>query len=487
MYENWNQDSQSNLGYEQEPVNVTEASYENAANNIVDEKPEKKKKKKGGVGKMIAHGAVFGLSAAVVFCTVVGVAKNTFLKTEQTVAKIETEKESESKTVENTQTATTLSTAAKTEDGLTIAQIAENCMPSIVSITNSSVSEVRSMFGTKEYESTSCGSGIIIGQNDTELLIATNNHVVESAESLSVCFGDSEDAVYEAQIKGTEAENDLAIVAVELEDIDSDVLSTIKIATIGSSGDLAIGDTVIAIGNALGYGQSVTTGIVSALDREVNIDNLSAKLIQTDAAINPGNSGGALLNAKGELIGINSAKFASSEVEGMGYAIPIDTAEPILEELMMRETRNKLETNESGYLGINCQNVDDEVSEMYGIPKGVYVLSVEEGTAAANAGLQKADIITKFDGISIGSREELKNTLLYYSAGEVVEITIQRAVDGAYTEMTLSVTLDRNTLDEATSEESGQYNGNQYGNGGGSFYGYDNSDIESFFNQFGIY
>jgi serine protease Do len=427
---------------------------------------------------MVACGAVFGLTAAVVFCGVVGVANHTFLKTEQTA--VETAAGTESK-VESTVTATAMPTTdSKVEGELTVSEIAQNCMPSIVSITNKSVSEVRSLFGTQEYESVSCGSGIVIGQNDTELLIATNNHVVEDANSLSVCFGDSEEAVYEAQIKGTKADNDLAIVSVKLADMDQDVLSTVKIATIGSSSELKIGEGVIAIGNALGYGQSVTTGIVSALDREVTIDNLSAKLIQTDAAINPGNSGGALLNMKGELIGINSAKFASSEVEGMGYAIPIDTAQPILEELMMRETRDKLDVNESGFLGINCQNVDKDVSEMYGIPEGVYVLSVTKGSAADNAGIQKGDIITDFDGVSISSREELKNTLLYYSPGETVEVTIQRSNNGGYEESKVTVTLDQNTVDGTTDETQSD---DSYYNNYGSSDQYNNG-LEDFFHKF---
>ncbi|MBE5870129.1 MAG: PDZ domain-containing protein [Lachnospiraceae bacterium] len=456
------------------------------------QKKAKKKKEGKGVGKLILGGAAFGLTAAVVFCGTVGVARYTFLKPDtakeaSAVAGTEQKSKDDTKQIDSTVTATAMpatNKAAGTE--LSVAQIAQNVMPSIVSITNKSVSEVRSLFGTREYEAVSAGSGIIIGQNDTELLIATNNHVVEDANSLSVCFGDSEEAVYEAQIKGTKADNDLAIIAVKLDDIDQEVKDSIKIATIGSSDDLQIGEGVVAIGNALGYGQSVTQGIVSALNREVTIENLSAKLIQTDAAINPGNSGGALLNMKGELIGINSAKFASSEVEGMGYAIPINTAQPILEELMMRETRDKLDINESGFLGINCQNVDSEVSEMYDIPKGVYVLSVTDGGAADKAGIKKGDIITSFDGVTITSRDELKNTLLYYAPGETVDVIIKRSGDGGYKEVTVSVTLDRNTLDSddkgSSSEnypEEEQQQADPYGNSGQ--YG---GDLRDFFDQF---
>lgn len=473
MYGEWNHENNTNSVYSyQKPVETESYTYNAGVNPNgsvpPEKKPKNKKEKKKGMGRMVAGGAVFGLTAAVVFCGCVAVADRTFLKNDRI---LETAVQEPVKKADSTVTATAVT---KVEGGLTVAEIAKNCMPSIVSITNSSVSEVRSMFGTRAYESTSCGSGIVIGQNDTELLVATNNHVVEDANTLSVCFGDSEDAVYEAQIKGTKADNDLAIVAVKLADIDSEVLSGVKIATIGSSDELEIGEGVIAIGNALGYGQSVTTGIVSALEREVSIDNLNARLIQTDAAINPGNSGGALLNMKGELIGINSAKFASSEVEGMGYAIPIDTAEPILEELMMRETRDKIDAEDAGYLGINCQNVDKEVSEMYGIPKGVYVLSVTEGSAAEAAGIQKGDIVTAFDGVTVSSREELKNILLYYKAGETVEVTIQRSNNGGYEESKVSVTLGENTVDGSTKEDRQSQPGNGI---------YDNG-IQDFWDQF---
>lgn len=485
MYGEWNQDNQTDSVYNyQRPIESQGYTYNAGTGYQADqngaippEKPAKpKKEKKKGMGRMIASGAVFGLTAAVVFCGIVAVGSKTFLKQELSSAAAE-----ESPTqIESTTTATALPAAStKVEGSMTVSQIAQNVMPSIVSITNSSVSEVRSFFGKREYEAVSCGSGIVIGQNDTELLIATNNHVVADANALSVCFGDSEDSVYEAQIKGTKADNDLAIISVKLADMDQTVLSGVKAATIGNSDELSVGEQVVAIGNALGYGQSVTTGIVSALNREVTIENLSAELIQTDAAINPGNSGGALLNMKGELIGINSAKFASSEVEGMGYAIPINTAQPILEELMMRETRDKLEVSESGFLGINCQNVDSEVSEMYDIPKGVYVLSVTEDGAAAKAGIKKGDIITNFDGVTITSREELKNTLLYYAPGETVEVTIKRSNNGAYEESKVSVTLDRNTVYEDGSEDYQQ--DQRQNNSQDSYYG---NDIEDFFDQF---
>lgn len=485
MYGEWNNnsDNETIYGYDH---NTQGTRYPNSETNISEKKPEKKK---GTMGKTILNGAVFGLVAALVFSSVMVIGRYTFLKEEKTVeASVNTPAVEEKKDmkVENTQTASKMITGNNGQASVT--EIAKNCMPSIVSITNRSVSEVRSMFGTRQYESESCGSGIIIGQNDTELLIATNNHVVEAANTLSVCFGDSEDAVYEASIKGTDSSNDLAIVSVKLSDVDGEVLSSLKVATIGSSQDLQVGEQVIAIGNALGYGQSVTTGIVSALDREVSIDNMTAKLIQTDAAINPGNSGGALLNVNGELIGINSAKFASAQVEGMGYAIPIDTAEPILKELMMRETRQQLDLNDSGFLGINCQNVDASVSEAYGIPEGVYVLSVTDGGAAQKAGIQKGDIITKFDGITINTVDELKNTLLYYAANEQVDVVIQRANNGEYAQQTVSVVLDKNMTEPDSSQNNQKESSSlyDYGSGnenGNSFY-YGDDAFRDFFNQF---
>ncbi len=330
---------------------------------------------------------------------------------------------------------------AETSSTSTVAGVAANCIPSVVAISNVGVQEVEDFFGgVQSYESESSGSGIIVGQNDTELLIATNNHVVTGADKITVTFIDEESA--EAQIKGTDAANDLAVVAVELSGMSETTLSQIKVASIGNSDELVVGEQVVAIGNALGYGQSVTSGYVSALNREVTVDNVTANLIQTDAAINPGNSGGALLNMKGELIGINAVKFASSEVEGMGYAIPVSTAEPILDELMNRETRKKVGSAEASYLGIQCQNVTAETQQMYNIPTGVFISSVEEGYAAEKAGMIRGDVITKFDGTTISTYTELVNTLEYYAAGETVSIIVMRAENGEYKEVELTVTLD---------------------------------------------
>ena len=336
------------------------------------------------------------------------------------------------------------STEEGTAAGSSVAAIADAAMPSLVAITNQSVQEMMNWFGqSRVYESESSGSGIIIGQTDTELLIVTNNHVVDGAQTLSVGFIDETAA--KAQVKGTDAEHDIAVISVNLSDLSADTLSQIKVIQVGSSADLQVGEQVVAIGNALGYGQSVTTGIVSALNRPVTIDGVTNTLIQTDAAINPGNSGGALLNMSGQLVGINSAKYSDTTVEGMGYAIPVDDVTDIIESLMNRTARTqKSPEGQQGFLGITGQDVTSEISEAYGMPKGVYITSVEEGSAAEKAGLQKGDIITKFDGTSVSSLSGLQELISYYSSGETVEITYSAVSDGQYTEQTAEVTLGVN-------------------------------------------
>ena len=331
-----------------------------------------------------------------------------------------------------------------TDSSASVSAIAEAAMPSLVAITNKSVQEMQSMFGqTQAYESESSGSGIIIGKTDTELLMVTNNHVVSGAQNLSVGFVD--ESVAEAAVKGTDADHDIAVIAVKLSDLSEDTLSAIKVIEIGSSSNLEVGEQVVAIGNALGYGQSVTTGIVSALNREVTIDNTANTLIQTDAAINPGNSGGALLNMSGQLVGINSAKYSDTSVEGMGYAIPVDDVVDIIENLMNRQVRTeKAAEGERGFLGISGQDVTSEVSQAYDMPKGVYITSVETGSAAEQVGLQKGDIITKFDGTSVSALADLKEQLAYYKTGEQVEITYSTRENGQYAEKTATVTLGQN-------------------------------------------
>ena len=341
---------------------------------------------------------------------------------------------------------------------LDVSDIVEETMPSIVSITTKSVEEVQSYYGMfgqygayspEQREVQGSGSGIIIGKNDTELLIATNYHVVDGAETLSVGFCDS--TACEAKVKGYDSEKDLAVVAVSLDDIDSDTMDAISIATIGNSDNLKVGEQVVAIGNALGYGQSVTTGIVSAKNRQLNSDdtvgdydsdsNSATNLIQTDAAINPGNSGGALLNMNGEVVGINSAKLASTEVEGIGYAIAISDVTDTIERLMNEETRDKVEDH--GVLGITVQTVDSAVTEAYGVPEGVLVREVTEGGAADDAGIEARSIITKFAGKTVTTKEQLVDFLSYYEPGEDVELTIEVPDGKEYKEETVTVTLGK--------------------------------------------
>lgn len=323
---------------------------------------------------------------------------------------------------------------------MSVSELAQNVMPSVVSVSiTATVKYNQWFFGSYEYESEGSGSGIIIGKNNEELLMVTNNHVVKDANTVSVKFIDDE--VYDAQVKGTDSDNDLAIIVVKLSDLSEDTLSKIKVARVGSSDALQVGEQVVAIGNALGYGQSVTTGIVSALDRVV--DTNVTPLIQTDAAINPGNSGGAMFNMRGEVVGINSSKYASTDVEGMGYAIPISQVQNIIDDLMNRETRQKVDADKVGYMGIGCENIDDQVKSIYNIPGGVLITEVAEGSAAEAAGIKKNSIITKFDGQTIKNYDELINLLQYYEAGETVDVTIQKLVDGDFQEEVLSVKLGK--------------------------------------------
>lgn len=378
---------------------------------------------------------------------------------------------SQQTTTTKLQTATaSTSTASSTSSGsMDVTSIVQSAMPSIVAITNKSVQEVQNYFsmfsrggGTQEQEVESQGSGIIIGQNDSELLIATNNHVVEGADTLSVCFVD--DNACEATVKGTDSDNDLAVIAVKLSDISDDTMSKIKIAEIGDSNQLQVGEQVVAIGNALGYGQSVTTGIVSAVNRQLEDSNSENGFIQTDAAINPGNSGGALLNMQGQVIGINSAKLASTEVEGMGYAIPVSTASPIFEDLMNRQTRTKVSSDQAAALGIKGQTVDSSIAEAYGIPQGVYVAEIEQGSAAEKAGITAGSVITKFDDTTIESMDDLKSRLEYYAAGETVDLVVKIADNGSYVEKTLTITLDK--ADTSTTTQDGQQGQTQPGASG---------------------
>jgi len=348
-------------------------------------------------------------------------------------------------TTESTQSAQLATNVTYVESD--VSNVVEKVMPAMVSIVNN-FTETANVFGQQyTQEEAASGSGIIVGKTDDELLIVSNNHVVESADTLTVTFIDGSEA--QAQVKGLDSDMDLAVIAVSLNDLSDDTKNAITVATLGSSDDLKLGEPVIAIGNALGYGQSVTNGIVSALNREITLENGSTGLengstgtfIQTNAAINPGNSGGALLNMNGEVIGINSNKIGGTAVEGMGYAIPITSASPIIADLMERQTRTKVAEDEVGYIGISLREVTSQISQMYNMPEGIYVVSVEEGSAAANAGIMKGDIITKFDGSSISSYSDLQKTLQYYAVGDSVTVTVQRPQNGEYVSIELNLTL----------------------------------------------
>ena len=421
-------------------------------NNKKNPKNSKKLAKK--IGAITLSAVLFGSVAAGSFQAV-----NYFSPVSKTTNSSSQTSKSNSSSTSLLKTTTTSDSSNK--GSLDVSDITTSAMPSIVAITNKSVQEVQdyfSQFGfggqgqTQTQETESQGSGIIIGKNDSELLMVTNNHVVEGADTLSVCFIDNQ--VYEANVKGTDAENDLAVIAVPLDSISDDTMSQIAVASIGDSDSLKVGEQVVAIGNALGYGQSVTTGIVSAVNRTLSSDSSdtqdsnsssddssSATYIQTDAAINPGNSGGALLNMNGEVIGINSAKLASTEVEGMGYAIPISRVSDIIDNLMNQTTRTKVDSDKQGTIGIKGINVTSDVQEKYNLPEGIYVSEVTSGSAAEKAGITSGSVITKFDGKSVTDIESLQDLLQYYEAGETVELTLQVPDGDSYKEKTVSITL----------------------------------------------
>lgn len=393
-----------------------------------NQEPKKKEKKKmPKLIKVISLALVFGIVASVAF-QATNLVADRFLGTTEN---------REVKSVDNTKISQSTGETAKSD----IASIAEEVMPSVVSITNLSVQQVQSFFGgIQEQESKSVGSGIIISQNDSELLIITNNHVVEGNETLTVSFVDEESV--EAQVKGTDAAKDLAVIAVQTKEIKDTTMEQIKVAALGNSDQLQVGESVIAIGNALGYGQSVTSGIVSATGRE--LDGIDEKLIQTDAAINPGNSGGALLNANGEVVGINTAKVATDTVEGMGYAIPVSSVSDIIENLMNQETKTKVSEAEQGQLGIQGADVTADSSEMYNMPTGVYVSEVIAGGGAKKAGITKGSVITGINGTSIDGMQALKEQLQYYRAGETVKITVATPEkNGEYAKRDVEVTLGK--------------------------------------------
>lgn len=432
---NYYQNGFQNADAEQPKAKVKKAKKQRVKKAKSPKTPHNKRTfwKKGVA--VVASAAVFGGVAGGAFY---GIAGNQIKKLD---ALTNTTTEVASTTSAATTQSLSLTSTASVGNGMDVSTIAENVMPSVVAINISAIVEQQGMFGyTQQYEAEGSGSGIIIGENDSELLMVTNNHVVSDATTVNVTFADGES--YEAQVKSTDSDTDLAIVVVKLSDIKESTMNQIKIATIGDSDSLKVGEQVVAIGNALGYGQSVTTGIVSAKDR-TNSTN-TTPLIQTDAAINPGNSGGALLNMKGEVIGINSSKYSDTTVEGMGYAIPITAVQDRLDDLMNRQTREKVDESEKGYLGISCATVSSDVSEAYDIPEGVLVTDVASKSAAEKAGIKANYVITKIDGQSISSAEELTEKLNYYAVGETVPITYEYLKDDAYVEKTVDVTLMEN-------------------------------------------
>jgi len=393
------------------------------------------KKKVPGFIKAICFGLVFGLTAGVVFGGVnIGIARITRSIEGGSSSKVETTQ---------TQGSAKLTTSQGKTVTSDIADIAKNSMPSVVSITNMSVQQVQDFFGgVREREMESAGSGIIIGQNDDELLIVTNNHVIESSSVLTVSFIDEESV--EASVKGADAKRDLAVIAVKNTEIKDSTKKKIKVATVGDSDELQVGEPTIAIGNALGYGQSVTTGIISAINREIELQDFGSKLIQTDAAINPGNSGGALLNAKGEVIGINTVKASDVTVEGIGYAIPISDASDIITELMNKTTKTKVAENERGILGIRGFDVTAGNAQLYGMPLGVYVSEVISGSGADKAGLEKGAIITGVEGSTIDNMDALQEELQYYKAGETIRVEIQtHNGNDEYNAHEINITLEK--------------------------------------------
>ena len=386
-------------------------------------------------------GVLFGCAAGGTMAGVNALTNRSASVKEETVSGIG---QAESAAEESQSYEAVIPTAAVAEAGASIGNdvsgIVEEAMPSVVAINSKMViTQNDFFFGPQKYEASGSGSGIIVGENDAELLLATNNHVVADSEDLQVTFVDGSTA--SAQVKGTDPDMDLAVVSVKLADIGADTRKAIKVASLGDSNALKLGEGVVAIGNALGEGQSVTVGYVSALNKEVPIEGSTRKLIQVDAAINPGNSGGALLNMRGELIGINSAKLASTEIEGIGYAIPISEAKDIMNNLMTRETRDQVPENEQGYIGIQLQNIDSTMAKAYGMPEGIYVFKIVEGGAASRSDLRERDIITKFDGQTVKTGEELQKMLTYYRGGETVTLTVQSLEGGKYVERQVEVTL----------------------------------------------
>lgn len=434
---------QTTYSYKKDEINQGESYYQWSP---YDDGNRARQKKKTSLGKKLGNAAaialVFGLVAGLAFQSVVVVSNklitNNNVATEQTVS----EKSKSSTKSELNTTKTASGTTASTQITTDVSEIAENVLPAIVQVTNVGIKEYQTFFGTMQQQSTSAGSGIIVSQDDEYIYIASNNHVVAGAETLTITFNDGE--AVEGTIKGTDSSCDLAVVSVAVKDIKESTLSEIKVATLGDSDSTVVGEAAIVIGNAMGYGTSVTNGIISAKDREVSIQDddgntVTNSLIQTNAAVNPGNSGGALLNAKGEVIGIVSAKLSNEQVEGMGYAIPISYAWNIIQQMIDNDVVSELDAS---YIGIAGKDITSSMSEQYNIPVGVYVAQVVEGSGAEEAGIEVEDVITSFNGRKVTSVNTLNNIMQYIKAGTTVEITVARH-DNNYEEETLKVTLTR--------------------------------------------
>lgn len=487
MYENNNIGTPQNNHENNTGSEYREYYYSAGTGGTQNTAPAKKAKKSKPFFKkaasFVCFGAIFGLTAGVVFSVPAYMANMQLEETKAQIAQLQAQiadvkPDTADALSTTTDTLSASNTAFTSGGGLSVTDIAENCLPSVVSITTKGVTEVRTLFGTYTQDSEGSGSGIIIGENEKELLIVTNYHVVSGGNELSVVFSYDEKnenpSVVSARIKGYDAEKDLAVIAVSRDDITDEMRAQIKVATVGDSSTLSLGQEVVAIGNALGYGQSVTNGIISALDREVTVyDNgqtITNKLIQTNAAINPGNSGGALLNMKGELIGINSVKVSADSVEGMGYAIPISDVQPIIEELALKEARDVVDADAQGVLGIGGTDVTAQISQTYGMPVGIFINTVYENSPAKAAGLAKGNIITKFDGQTVQSMDALKTLLTYYRAGETVELTAMVQSTDGYVEQTYSLTLgSKDILDNAAAagndDQQTQESQKEYNNG----------------------
>ena len=474
-------------------ADYSNSSYNNGSNynnssNSYDENKGDGKKKKDSFGKKLvktaALAAVFGLVAGVVFQGV-NVVSSKFLGTE-TNTTLE-----ENKDVEITNTPQLPVSSGVGAQGVTdVSDLVENTMPAMVAITSTIVEDYRYFGHTFSQEAEGSGSGIIVGKNDNQLLIVTNNHVIDGAKTISVCFVDKE--IVQADVKGTDPSSDLAVVAIDMEDIKDETKALIKVATLGDSDEVKLGQMAVAIGNALGYGQSVTVGYISAKDRTITAGTgnsaTTMNLIQTDAAINPGNSGGALLNMKGEVIGINSAKLADTDVEGMGYAIPITYAVPIINELMNREV---LKESEKGYLGITGQDITEE-NNIYNMPTGVYVYEVAEEGAAKEAGMQQGDIIVKINGADVKNMEAVQNKVNNTRVGTKITVSVMRNVNGSYEEIELEVTLKGydslnsiRTENNVPNQQEQDYDRsqNEYPDNGREYY-YGDEDASDFFQEF---